>query len=473
MRPLLCSRRQALARFSNGFGLMALSSLLSRGSALAALESKPKPHFAPKAKSVIFCFMSGGVSHVDSFDPKPKLKELAGQPMPIAVQRTQFNNNGTITPAYWEAKPRGQSGLEISELFPKIAECADDLAIIRSMTSKFSEHAQGNLFLHTGFPFVGYPSAGAWTSYGLGTEAEDLPGYIVLRGGDASIPHGGVGVFGNGFLPAAHQASLITAGATPAMPNVAPRETPAAQRRKLDFISALDRDFTKTNGTDAYLETAIKNYELAWRMQSAVPELCDISGESQAARQLYGLDDPEPKKAAYARECLTARRLVEKGVRFVELSCLSYNIGGGNGPNPWDQHGELEKGHGQMANQVDQPIAALLTDLKARGLLDTTLVIFAGEFGRTPFSQGSNGRDHNPYGFSVWLAGGGVKGGSAYGATDEFGYQAVENPCMVYDLWATVLHQLGLDHEKLTYRYSGRDVRLTDVHGNVLKEILS
>lgn len=471
--PLLCSRRQALARFSNGFGLMALASLLGRGSAGAALEAKPKPHFAPKAKSVIFCFMSGGVSHVDSFDPKPKLKELAGKPMPIAVQRTQFNNNGTVTPSYWEAKPRGQSGLEISELFPRLAERADDLAIIRSMTSKFSEHAQGNLFLHTGFPFIGYPSAGAWTSYGLGTDAEDLPGYIVLRGGDASIPHGGVGVFGNGFLPAAHQASIITAGATPAMPNVAPRETPAAQRRKLDFIGALDRDFTKVNGSDAYLETAIKNYELAWRMQSAVPELCDISGESEATRKLYGLHDPEPKKAAYARECLTARRLVEKGVRFIELSCLSYNIGGGNGPNPWDQHGELEKGHGQMANQVDQPIAALLTDLKARGLLDTTLVIFAGEFGRTPFSQGSNGRDHNPYGFSVWLAGGGVKGGTAYGATDEFGYQAVENACMIYDLWATVLHQLGINHEKLIYRYSGRDVRLTDVHGNVLKEILA
>jgi hypothetical protein len=244
------------------------------------------------------------------------------------------------------------------------------------------------------------------------------------------------------------------------------------QRKKLDFIKSLDKQNIDFNGADANLETAIQNYELAWRMQSSVPELCDISKESDETKKMYGLNDPEPKTAAYARQCLTARRLVERGVRFIELSCLSYNIGGGNAPNPWDHHGEVKNGHGKMGHQIDQPIAALIADLKQRGLLDSTLVIWAGEFGRTPFSQGGNGRDHNPYGFSVWMAGGGVKGGTTYGATDELGYYAVDKVCTVYDLWATVLHIMGLNHENLTYLYSGRNIRLTDVHGHVMKEIL-
>jgi hypothetical protein len=471
-RPPL-SRREALTRISSGFGMLALAGLMSKSSYAgpAATRTRP-PHFKPRATNVIFCYMSGGVSHVDTFDPKPKLAELAGKPMPVQVQRTQFNNNGTVMPSQWEFKNRGKSGLAVSELFPNIAKCADDLCVIRSMTSKFSEHAQGNLFMHTGFPFIGFPSAGAWTSYGLGTESENLPGYVVLRSGDAAFPHGGVGVFGSGFLPAVHEASIIGADKPEPLANVRAREAAELQRKKLDFVGALDRNFTKTQGADAHVEAAIQNYELAWRMQSSVPELCDISGETDVTKKMYGLDDPEPKKAAYARQCLTARRLVERGVRFVELSCLSYGIGGGNAANPWDNHGEVKNGHGKVGNQVDQPIAALLSDLKSRGLLDTTLVIWAGEFGRTPFSQGGNGRDHNPYGFSVWLAGGGVKGGFAYGATDELGYYAVENQCTVYDLWATVLHLLGLNHENLTYRYSGRDVRLTDVHGHVLHDIM-
>src|SRR3954471_11012619 len=471
--PLLYSRRDMLGRLSSGFGLMALAGLMGRqANAAPPAEQRPKPHFAPRAKNVIFCYMSGGVSHVDSFDPKPRLIADAGKPMPVRIERTAFDKNGSITPPYWEFQKRGQSGLEISELFPQIAARADDLCVIRSMTSKFSEHAQANFFMHTGFPFMGYPSAGAWMSYGLGTESENLPGYVVLRAGDSAIPHGGVGLYGNGFLPAQHQASIITADSGEPLQNIKPRDAEAAQRRKLDFVGALDREFVAATRADSQVETAIRNYELAWKMQAAVPELCDITGETEATRKLYGLDDPEPKKAAYARQCLTARRLVERGVRFIELTCLSYNMGGGNGPNPWDQHGDIKNGHGKVANQVDQPIAALLTDLKARGLLDQTLVIWAGEFGRTPFSQGGNGRDHNPYGFSIWMAGGGVKGGLSYGATDEFGYKAVEQPCDIYDLWATVLHQMGLDHERLTYRYSGRDVRLTDVHGRVLKDIL-
>jgi len=462
-----CSRRDALALLSSGFGLLALSDLLAQ-------EGRAKPPVFPaRAKSVILCYMSGGVSQVDTFDPKPALEKLGGKPMPVPVLRTQFNQNGTVAPSYWPFRNRGKSGLPVSDLLPEIGGCADDLCVVRSMTSKFSEHAQGNLFMHTGFPFIGYPSAGAWTSYGLGSESRNLPGYVVLRSGDATVPHGGVGVFGSGFLPAVHQASMLSVDRPEPLANVTPREVPAAQRRRLDLIGALDRGFSEGHGPDPHVEAAIANYEMAWRMQSAVPELCDLKGEDEAMRALYGLDDPEPKTAAYARQCLTARRLVERGVRFIELSCLAYNIGGGNAANPWDHHGELKSGHGKLGHQIDRPIAGLLRDLKARGLLETTLVLWLGEFGRTPFSQGSNGRDHNPYGFSVWMAGGGVKGGFAYGATDEFGYHAVEKPCTTYDLWATVLHLLGLDHEALTFRFGGRDLRLTDVHGRVLHDLLA
>ena len=464
------NRRQLLTRASNGFGLAALSALMAEEKSHAAHRAMK---YAPKARSVIFCYMSGGVSHVDTFDPKPLLEKYAGKPMPVAVQRTQFNNNGTVQPAHWSYKQYGHSGLQISDMLPHMGNVADDLCVIRSMTAKFSEHAQGNLFMHTGFPFLGYPSAGSWASYGLGCESRDLPGYMVLQSGGAAVPHGGVGNFGNGFLPAQHQASIIKADEGEPLDNIQPREPGSLQRQRLDFIGSMDKRFTASIDTNTQVEAAIKNYEMAFRMQSAVPELCDIAGESEATRKLYGLDDSEPKKAAYARQCLVARRLVERGVRFIELSTLAYNLGGGNGANPWDHHGDIKSGHGKMGNQIGQPIAALIKDLKARGLLDSTLVVWAGEFGRTPFAQGSNGRDHNPYGFSVWMAGGGVKGGMAYGATDDFGYQAVERSCTVYDMWATVLHLMGIDHEALTFRYSGRDFRLTDVHGNVLKDIIA
>ncbi|MEK6237820.1 MAG: DUF1501 domain-containing protein, partial [Planctomycetales bacterium] len=295
----------------------------------------------------------------------------------------------------------------------------------------------------------------------------------VLQSGGAVPPHGGVGLFSNGFLPAQHQGSILKADSPEAVRNIKPADVAAIQRRRLDFIRDNDQRFLQSTEQDGKIEAAIRNYETAYRMQSAVPDLCDVSGESQATRDLYGLDSKNAKMAAYARQCLLARRLVERGVRFIELSCLTEGIGAGGAANPWDQHGDLAKGHGAMGRQVDQPIAALIKDLRQRGLLDDTLIVWTGEFGRTPFSQGSNGRDHNPYGFSVWLAGGGVKGGSVYGATDEFGYHVVENRCSIYDLWATVLHQLGVDHERLTYRYSGRDVRLTDVHGNVLHKVLA
>lgn len=472
------SRRQMLQACSTGFGAMALQGLWAEEQR-AASQKLPegaglkKTHHTPRAKHVIFCFMSGGVSHVDSFDPKPRLKRDDGKPMPVKIERTMFNNNGNIMASPFEFTPSGKSGIPISSMFPHMAKVADELAVIRSMTTAVSEHAQANFFMHTGFPIMGYPSAGAWAAYGLGTENRDLPGYVVLQSGGAVAPHGGVSLFSNGFLPGQFQGSILKADQPEAIRNIRPRDPQETQRGRLDFVKKFDESFLDSTAADAQVDAAIRNYETAFRMQSVVPELCDISGETEATHKMYGLDSTVPEKAAYARQCLLARRLVERGVRFIELSCLTQNIGAGGAANPWDQHGDLKSGHSAMALQVDQPIGALIQDLRIRGLLDETLIVWAGEFGRTPFSQGSNGRDHNPMGFSVWMAGGGVKGGSIFGATDELGYYAIENKCTVYDMWATVLHQLGVDHEELTYRYGGRDFRLTDVHGNVLQAVLA
>ena len=461
------NRRQMLSKSSTGFGLLALQGLIGQSQVLA------RPHYTPRAKSVIFCYMSGGVSHVDTFDPKPKLQEMAGKPMPVKVERTQFNNNGNIFPSPFEFQKHGESGIPVSSIFPKTAKMVDEMAVIRSMTSKVNEHAQGNYAIHTGFPFMGHPSAGAWVSYGLGNLNQNLPGFVVLHSGGSVPPHGGVGLYGSGYLPANSQGSVLQVDRNEPIQNIRPRESLSTQRKRLNFQNSFDREFLKESGHNSQVEAAIRNHEIAYKMQAAVPELCDLKGETDATKRLYGVDSPDDQTAAYARQCLLARRLVERGVRFVELSCLTEKIGAGGAANPWDQHGALEKGHAAMAHQVDQPIAGLLQDLKVRGMLDETLVIWAGEFGRTPFSQGSNGRDHNPFGFSIWMAGGGIKGGTIYGESDEFGYHVTENKCDFYDLWATVLHQLGLDHENLTYRHGGRDLRLTDVHGRVLHPILS
>lgn len=455
------------------YGLMADSSFAGLAKTKSDSSVKPTPQFKPRAKNVIFCFMSGGVSHIDSFDPKPRLAKEAGKPMPVKIERTVFNNNGNIFPTPFKFKQHGQSGIPISDMFPYVAQCADELAVIRSMTSKVSEHAQANCFMHTGFPFIGHPSAGAWCSYGLGSENQNLPGFVVLQSGGAAIPHGGVGQFGNGYLPGQHQASIIKCDSPNSVRNIKPQDRIAIQRSRLDFVNQMDQTFIKSLNGEPHVEAAVQNYETAFRMQAAVPELCDISREPESIKKMYGLDSPDRQKAAYAQQCLLARRMVERGVRFVELSCLTENIGAGGAANPWDQHGDLARGHKAMAHQVDQPIAALINDLKARGLLDETLIVWAGEFGRTPFSQGGNGRDHNPFGFSIWLAGGGVKGGTIYGATDEYGYHVTENKCTIYDLWATVLHQLGINHLDLTFRHGGRDLRLTDVHGNVIKKVLA
>jgi hypothetical protein len=445
-----------LTRCANGFGLFALNALLAEAA----------PHFRPRVKNVILLFMDGGVSHVDSFDPKPRLQAEHGQPFRQKVETTQFDDVGKILGSPWEFRKRGQSGIEISDLFPNIAECADELCVIRSMRADFQEHSQACLFMHTGHSLQGRPSLGAWLSYGLGTECKELPGFVVIHGG--IIPTGGVENFSSGFLPAQHQGSIFEAyNAGGLVRNLIPGNA-SKQQAKLDFITQADRDFAAAVH-DTNVDAAIRNYETAFAMQSAVPQLADLSGESETTQKLYGLDSPNKQTALYARECLLARRLIERGVRFVELTCPR----GSRNNAPWDQHDNLRKQHAENAQTVDQPIAALLRDLRGRGLLNETLVIWAGEFGRTPFAQGGNGRDHNPQGFSIWIAGGGVRAGSIYGATDDYGYHAVENVMTVHDLHATILHLLGLDHERLIFRHAGRDFRLTDVYGSVIKEILA
>lgn len=471
------SRRQLLTQASTGFGMVALSGMLGdraiadSSSARVAGPFAAKPaHFPARAKSVIFLFMSGGVSAVDTFDPKPRLTRDNGKPMPVPVRPTMFNSNGNILGSPWKFQRYGESGLPVSELFPNVASCADDLAVIRSMTSIANEHAQANYFIHTGFSLAGHPSAGAWTVYGLGCESQELPGFVVLASGGS--PLGGINNYGNGYLPSVYHASMIDPTQKEPLANIVPREPDRRQQLRLKFVERLDRHHLKTLRGADQIESAIRNYETAYRMQSAVPELVDLSGETKATQSMYGLDSTVESTREYGRQCLLARRLVERGARFIELTCLP-NANGSIPGNPWDQHGGLKAGHEEMARQVDQPIAGLIRDLKQRGLFDETLLVWAGEFGRTPFAQGTDGRDHNPFGFSVWLAGGGVKGGVTYGATDDLGYHAIENKSTVYDLWATVLHQLGIDHEALTYRHGGRDFRLTDVHGNVIHEVVT
>lgn len=461
------SRRDLLLRCANGFGAVALSALLAEDGHASPESGKPVNHHPAAAKSVIFLYMDGGPSQVDTFDYKPMLEKYDGRdPHTIfKVEPTQFDNVGKVMVSPWKFKQRGQCGMWVSELLPHIAECTDDLAVIRSMVAKFPEHTSANYFLHTGSGIQGRPSMGAWFGYGLGSENKNLPGFIVLNGG--LIPPGGLDNFNSGFLPAAYQGSVFRAG-DPPVANIKPREkSREEQKAKLDLLQQLDTGFSNRQGKPDPIESAIVNYETAFRMQTAVPELIDISQETEATKKMYGLDAEWKQTQIFGRECLIARRLVERGARFIELTCPA------NGHDRWDQHSNLKKGHEDNARAVDQPIAALLKDLKARGLLKTTLVVFAGEFGRTPFAQGSDGRDHNQFGFSIWLAGGGVKGGTVYGATDEWGYKVVQDRVEIHDLHATMLHLLGIDHKRLTFRFGGRDMRLTDVHGEVVKAVLA
>jgi len=461
-------------RWSNGFGGLALAALMAEDHAPRAaaadrardpIEVRP-PHRRGKAKSVIFLFMDGGPSHVDTFDPKPRLAAERGKPLPFPKAPNAPGSIAELFPSPFAFRRYGQSGIEVSDLFPHVGSSVDDLCVIRSMVSDHSEHTAGNYFMHSGSGLQGRPSIGAWVTYGLGSPSKRMPGFIVLDSG--MIPPGGVDLFGSGFLPAGHQGTLFRNSAHP-VADLAPREAdPGLQRSKLRLLETLDRGALARSGPAPEMEAAIANYELAFRMQTEVPDLLDFRGETEATRRLYGLDEKDT--AEFGRECLLARRMVERGVRFVEL--LSPRR---PGVDRWDQHGNIVGGHGINCKATDKPIAALLTDLKARGLLEETLVVWGGEFGRTPMTQKGNrgpGRDHHPYGFTMWMAGGGVRGGIVHGATDEYGYYAVEHRVDVHDLHATILHLLGIDHTRLTFHFSGRDMRLTDVHGRVVREIL-
>jgi hypothetical protein len=470
MRFPILSRREMLLRSSGGFGAAALAWLLANEARSANADRLTRP----RVRSVIFLFMEGAVSQVDSFDYKPDLEQYNGRdPREVMgrLEKTQFADIGKVLASPWKFAQRGQSGLWASELFPHVAGhdgrpgIMDEICVLHSMTSKFPEHTSANYFLHSGHGLQGRPSMGAWVTYGLGSENENLPGFVVLNGGQ--IPSGGLDNFSSGFLPAVYQGSLLNAKGTP-LANIHPREQrPERQLAKRSLVRHLNQRSLQERGSADALESAIRNYELAARMQLAVPELMDIRDESQETQRLYGVDSANPHLVTYARQCLIARRLVERGVRFIELT-----IPMTDGYQRWDAHGDLRGNHHRNAQAVDQPIAGLIHDLKRRGLLDETLVIWGSEFGRTPFAQGTDGRDHNEFGFSIWLAGGGIRPGISYGNTDNWGYKAVENPLEIHDLHATMLHLLGVDHTQLTYRFSGRDIRLTDVRGKVIGEIL-
>ncbi|MES2737298.1 MAG: DUF1501 domain-containing protein [Verrucomicrobiota bacterium] len=455
--PHFC-RRDMLKTLSSGFGYLAFAGLATQA-AQAATSAREGPlapkgtHFPARAKRVIFLCMRGGPSHVDTFDYKPKLTADSG----AAGQRAGTKLLGSK----WKFAQHGQSGLWISDLFPNVANHADDLCMLRSMQTDLPSHPQAFLQMHTGsFQFV-RPSLGAWTLYGLGTENENLPGFVTLTPPGAS---GGAQNYGSSFLPAIYQGTRLGTDNRPiAGAQIRNLKSPLnsdIQRAELDLVQTLNRETLKRDPFNPAVEGVIESYELAFRMQKEMPQVMDLEGESEATKKLYGLENTTT--ADFGRKCLLARRLVEAGVRFVEVS-----------HGDWDQHFNLTSALGANCRSVDQPISALLTDLKERGLLKDTLVIWGGEFGRTPHAQGGDGRDHNHKAFTMWMAGGGVKGGFSHGLTDDYGYEAIEDKMHVHDLHATILHLLGLDHERLTYRYAGRDFRLTDVHGNVVKQIIS
>lgn len=460
------NRRHFLQTAGGGFGMLALRSLL------AADNRNPmnvlSPEFAPRAKSVIFLFMYGGPSQVDTFDPKPALDRWNGKAIPTFRKEDAFNaaTKATAMRSPYTFAKHGQSGLDICEKFPHLARHADKLCVIRSLHADSNNHGPALFQMNSGFVQSGHPSMGSWVTYGLGSENENLPGYVVLTDRNGAPVNGAMN-WSNGFMPATYQGVPFQTAGSPILYLKRPEGvTVAQQRRRLDLIRKWNERYSAANPAESALAARVAAYELAWRMQSHAPAAVDISRETKATRAKYGLNHKTTE--FFGRNCLLARRLVERGVRFVQV----YS-GGNQGPTAWDAHGNLKENHDRQCAQTDQPIAALLTDLKQRGLLDTTLVVWGGEFGRLPTHQGSDGRDHNSFGFTMWLAGGGVRGGLAYGATDEFGYAAVENKVHVHDLHATILHLLGINHEQLTYRHLGRNFRLTDVEGRVVKQILS
>ena len=463
------SRREFLSKAGMGIGSLAFLDLMSREAAAGVnpLGSKAT-HHAPRARAVISLFMHGGPSQVDTFDPKPLLAKYAGQSLPASFGNLNLEFTKTSTAKVLASQRTfrkcGQSGVEMSDIFEHLPMVADELAVVRSCYHTEFNHAPALYMAHSGTRLMGRPSLGAWAMYGLGSGSENLPGYVVMRDGPLK---GGPTTYGNGFLPAVYSATELRTSGAPILYLDRPDAISADdQRRILDFSQQLNRRYLASQEEDSNLAARIAAYELAYRMQSAAPEAVDLSKEPDHIKSLYGLDNDITRP--FGTQCLNARRLVERGVRFVQL----YHGGGGDG---WDTHGENDAKHVRNGKQIDKPIAGLIMDLRARGLLDSTLIIWGGEFGRTPTSEGSDGRDHSPYGYSVWMAGGGVKGGTVYGATDDFGFKAVENPVQVRDLHATILHLLGLQHDKLTYYFQGLQQRLTQIDGEsrVIKEILA
>jgi len=459
------SRRGLLQQVAAGFGMLALRAMTARSSAASA------PQVPSRAKQIIFCFMDGGPSHIDTFDYKPMLKKHQGQTIGSrwVSKKSQSDANRVWLGSPWEFKQRGASGLWVSDLFPRIAGVADKLCVVRSMVGELPLHGQSSLLLHTGRSIGMAPSIGAWISYGLGTENANLPAYVLLN--NDWVPNGGLENFGSSFLPASHQATMLRAKGAP-IDNIHPLEPQDVQRKKLSLLADVDRQFAETTSDAAAIESMIANYETAFRMQTTVPDLADIAREPEHIHKLYGTDSSDEHQRYYASQALRARRLVEAGVRFVEITCPSFD---GNN-SPWDQHGQLKSLHEKNARVTEQSVAALIIDLEQRGMLDETIVLWAGEMGRTPHTPAIHenaGRDHHVSGFSIFLAGGGFRPGIAYGETDEFGASAVLNPLTVHDLHATILHQMGIDHKQLTFRYGGRDQRLTDVHGHVVQDLLA
>ena len=460
-------RRHALWTFANGFGLLGLAGLLADEARAGVAAADPlavrPPHFPAKAKRVIFLFMSGGPSHVDTFDPKPKLKEYTGKPLPFEQPKLVRTRTVNCLPTPFKFAKHGRAGIEVSELFPHLAKRADDLCVLRGMVADNINHNGACLQMNTGEQAFSRPSLGSWLLYGLGTENRSLPGFVVIS---PAQPAQGAPLWSNSFLPAAYQGTLVSDLDRP-IENMSPGDP--AQRKQLDALNRLNELHRRGRDQDTLLAARIASYELAFRMQREAPEAFGIAGESKATRDLYGVGDPTTD--IFGKQCLMARRLVERGVRMVQV--YHTQTAKRSSCQLWDQHGGLRSELPANCAATDKPIAGLLADLKARGLLNDTLVIWGGEFGRTPTAEGNNGREHHPFGFTMWLAGGGVKAGHSHGETDDFGWHAVRDKVHVHDLHATVLHLLGLDHEKLTFRHAGRDYRLTDVHGRVVREILA
>jgi hypothetical protein len=462
------SRRELLKSTAVGFGSLALAGLMDKQSNAAQHNplAASQPHFPARAKRVIFLFMKGGPSHVDTFEPKPLLTRDDGKPLPFDKPRVQFAKTGTLLKSPWKFRHYGESGIQVSELFPHVAKHVDDMCFLHSVHGTNAAHGGASLKLHTGSDNFIRPSMGSWVVYGLGCESENLPAFITIC---PTLAHGGVRNYSSAFLPARYSATPMGVASQPsssARVSFTGNNTVSGeqQRMQLDLLATLNRDHLLQSGAHSDLESRINSFELAFRMQHEIPLVEDISGESKQTLKLYGLDNTTTED--FGRQCLLARRFAERGVRFIQVTHSNTKV-------QWDQHSNLFEGHTENAAEVDLPIAGLLADLKQRGLLQDTLVVWGGEFGRTPVAQGKNGRDHNPEGFTMWMAGGGVKTGFRYGATDDYGYYATIDKMHVHDLHATILHLLGMDHERLTFNYAGRDFRLTDVAGKVATKVLA